>query len=136
MVSSQGIWFRDIKRNLSMKNLLSVLVVGLILGLVGCGDAKPGDAAEDHSGHTHGEGEGHDAGEHKDGEEVEGGDDDKTSKVAAVCPISGKDLGSMGEPVVKTYEGKEVKFCCAGCVAPYEKKLAAAKAEAAKIEVK
>lgn len=37
------------------------------------------------------------------------------------CPITGKKLGSMGDPVVKMIEGREVRFCCAGCVAPFEK---------------
>ena len=37
-----------------------------------------------------------------------------------VCPISGGKLGSMGDPVVKVYDGREVRFCCAGCVKPFE----------------
>lgn len=36
------------------------------------------------------------------------------------CPVSGKKLGSMGDPVVKTIEGREVRFCCGGCVGPFE----------------
>lgn len=36
------------------------------------------------------------------------------------CPISGKKLGSMGDPIVKVYDGREVRFCCAGCIAPFE----------------
>lgn len=32
-----------------------------------------------------------------------------------VCPISGNKLGSMGEPVVEIIDGREVRFCCAGC---------------------
>lgn len=40
------------------------------------------------------------------------------------CPISGGKLGSMGEPVVKVYEGREVKFCCASCPPTFEKDLA------------
>lgn len=36
------------------------------------------------------------------------------------CPVSGGKLGSMGDPVVKTYDGREVRFCCAGCVAKFE----------------
>ncbi|MCL4305179.1 hypothetical protein KJZ99_04645 [bacterium] len=41
-----------------------------------------------------------------------------------VCPISGETLGGMGEPVTKVYDGREVKFCCGNCVAPFEKDLA------------
>ena len=33
-----------------------------------------------------------------------------------VCPVSGEELGSMGEPVVVTHEGKEVKLCCKSCI--------------------
>jgi YHS domain-containing protein len=36
------------------------------------------------------------------------------------CPVTGQKLGSMGDPVVKEYEGREVKFCCAGCVGTFE----------------
>ncbi len=33
-----------------------------------------------------------------------------------ICPVSGNELGSMGEPVsVKTAEGEEVFLCCKGC---------------------
>lgn len=37
------------------------------------------------------------------------------------CPITGKVLGSMGDPAVKIYDGREVRFCCAGCPAKFEK---------------
>ncbi len=37
------------------------------------------------------------------------------------CPISGKALGSMGRPVIKQYDGREVRFCCAGCIEEFEK---------------
>lgn len=36
------------------------------------------------------------------------------------CPVSGAKLGSMGDPVVKTYDGREIRFCCAGCPAKFE----------------
>ncbi len=35
------------------------------------------------------------------------------------CPVGGA-LGSMGEPVVKVYDNREVRFCCAGCVEEFE----------------
>ena len=35
------------------------------------------------------------------------------------CPVGGE-LGSMGEPVVKTIDGRRVKFCCGGCVGKFE----------------
>jgi hypothetical protein len=44
----------------------------------------------------------------------------------SVCAVSGEPLGSMGDPVVKVYEGREVRFCCAGCIKKFEKDTAAA----------
>lgn len=32
-----------------------------------------------------------------------------------VCLVSGKPLGSMGEPHVIVHEGREIKFCCDHC---------------------
>ena len=37
-----------------------------------------------------------------------------------ICPVSQNKLGSMGDPVVKKYDDKEVRFCCNGCVGKYE----------------
>lgn len=42
-----------------------------------------------------------------------------------VCPISGEKLGSMGEPVVRKYNDREVRFCCAGCIGEFEADLGA-----------
>ena len=36
------------------------------------------------------------------------------------CPISGSKLTSMGDPVVKMIDGREVRFCCGGCVGKFE----------------
>ncbi len=36
------------------------------------------------------------------------------------CPVSGAKLDSMGGPLVKTIEGREVRFCCGGCVGRFE----------------
>jgi YHS domain-containing protein len=36
------------------------------------------------------------------------------------CPVAGGKLGSMGDPVVKVYDGREVRFCCAACVPTFE----------------
>jgi hypothetical protein len=41
------------------------------------------------------------------------------------CPISGKKLGSMGDPIVKVYDGREVRYCCGGCPKKFEKDLVA-----------
>jgi YHS domain-containing protein len=50
-----------------------------------------------------------------------------------ICAVSGEELGSMGDPIVKTYEGREVKFCCKMCVPKFEKDL---KASLAKLDQK
>lgn len=34
---------------------------------------------------------------------------------ATRCPVSGEPLGSMGDPIVVTVEGREAKLCCGGC---------------------
>ncbi|MCA9278575.1 MAG: hypothetical protein H6815_07945 [Phycisphaeraceae bacterium] len=36
------------------------------------------------------------------------------------CPVSGQKLGSMGDPIVQKYDGREVRFCCAGCIETFE----------------
>jgi len=36
------------------------------------------------------------------------------------CPVSGKELGSMGDSISIVVEGREVKVCCAGCKKPVE----------------
>jgi YHS domain-containing protein len=38
-----------------------------------------------------------------------------------VCIVSGEVLGEEGEPVVKDYDGRELRFCCKGCVKDFEK---------------
>jgi hypothetical protein len=38
----------------------------------------------------------------------------------SVCPVSELALGSMGEAIVKVYDGREVRFCCDGCPAKFE----------------
>ena len=36
------------------------------------------------------------------------------------CLVTDNALGSMGDPITKIYEGREIKFCCAPCVAEFE----------------
>lgn len=38
----------------------------------------------------------------------------------ATCPVSGEKLGGMGDPVIENINGREVRFCCAGCIAKYK----------------
>lgn len=37
------------------------------------------------------------------------------------CPVSGQKLGEMGKPVLYNHDGREIRFCCAGCVAQFKK---------------
>lgn len=52
------------------------------------------------------------------------------------CPVTGEELGSMGEPVPVTLKGKTVYVCCRGCAgkaqADPDKTLAAVQAERAR----
>jgi hypothetical protein len=36
------------------------------------------------------------------------------------CLVTGTRLGSMGDPVVKVYDGQEIRFCCESCVPEFE----------------
>ncbi|MBI3736832.1 hypothetical protein HY256_10000 [Candidatus Sumerlaeota bacterium] len=31
------------------------------------------------------------------------------------CIVTGNKLGTMGDPVIKVYEGREIRFCCPAC---------------------
>ena len=37
------------------------------------------------------------------------------------CIISGDKLGEMGDPFVYVHEGREIKFCCKGCLKDFKK---------------
>ena len=37
-----------------------------------------------------------------------------------VCVVSGEKLGSMGDPIIISHEGREIRFCCAGCPPKFE----------------
>ncbi len=37
------------------------------------------------------------------------------------CVVSGEKLGEMGDPYVWEYQGRELKFCCKGCVKDFKK---------------
>jgi len=55
------------------------------------------------------------------------------------CIVSGDKIGEMGDPFVYAYKGREIKFCCKGCLkdfnkepAKYIKKIEEAEAKAKK----
>lgn len=64
---------------------------------------------------------------------VQAGDAEIVPYLFNTCVVSGEELGSMGDPIVKVYEGREVKFCCKMCVPRFEKDL---KASFAKLDQK
>jgi len=37
------------------------------------------------------------------------------------CVVSGEKLGEMGKPYIFTYQGTEVRLCCDGCRAKFDK---------------
>ncbi len=37
-----------------------------------------------------------------------------------VCSVSGEALGSMGDPILLNHEGRDIRFCCAGCKPKFE----------------
>lgn len=55
------------------------------------------------------------------------------------CVVTDEKLGEMGDPFVYAYKGREIKFCCKGCLkdfnkepAKYIKKIEEAEAKAKK----
>ena len=37
------------------------------------------------------------------------------------CVVSGSKLDAMGKPYVFTYQGREIKLCCSGCLPAFKK---------------
>ncbi|MBI1784517.1 hypothetical protein HYR69_05180 [Candidatus Sumerlaeota bacterium] len=37
-----------------------------------------------------------------------------------VCIVSGQKLGEMGDPIIKVYDGREIRFCCPACPKKFE----------------
>lgn len=50
-----------------------------------------------------------------------GGSTEAKAYALDTCIVSDEKLGSMGDPVVKVYDGQQVKFCCNSCVKDFEK---------------
>lgn len=58
--------------------------------------------------------------QHADHGGAQGQEQEVIPYTADHCPISGEELGSMGEPVVREYDGREVRFCCKMCIRKFE----------------
>ena len=76
-----------------------------------------GSVVAQHEGH--GDHKGHSKAQHDAKAPVRKGD----AYAFETCQITGKKLGSMGDPVVKLYGGREVRYCCGGCTKKFEKDL-------------
>jgi len=46
---------------------------------------------------------------------------DPSAYPLSTCLVSGEKLGEMGNPVVITYQGTEIRFCCKHCVETFKK---------------
>jgi hypothetical protein len=55
----------------------------------------------------------------------------RTTYALSTCPVSGEELGSMGEPIDMLYGVQLVRLCCKGCIKSFEKDPAAALAKVA-----
>ncbi|MCC6476544.1 hypothetical protein IT157_05750 [bacterium] len=44
----------------------------------------------------------------------------KDSYPVRTCPVSGHELGGMGEPINYVHGNTLVRFCCAACIEPFE----------------
>lgn len=64
--------------------------------------------------------------EDKDAKEAKRLGDPYTLKT---CPVSGEKLGDMGDSPVLLSEGREVRFCCEGCIKKYQANAEAFNAE-------
>lgn len=93
-----------------LMKLIFSIIIAVFMGLfIGC---------EQHGHHHNGDGHDHDHDKDKKSSKSAGGE----GKVAAkdtypldTCVVSGKKLGSMGDPEVIDHNGTTVKFCCHGC---------------------
>lgn len=45
------------------------------------------------------------------------------------CPVAYHEIGEMQDPVVRIYEGREIRFCCEDCVEVFQKDLKASLAD-------
>lgn len=114
----------------------AVVAVLVSLSLVACKEGSSEAPPHDHSGHDH-------AKDHAKEAPAPAEAPAKAYKVIpaskdyplATCVVSGDKLGGdMGPPIAIEYEGREIQFCCDGCVDDFLKdpKAYLAKLDAAK----
>jgi YHS domain-containing protein len=88
------------EENMTLRTCLTVAALAL-------GVAAFALAQNDHSGHAH---------------ETKAAEENPQAKDYPLdtCPVSGKKLGSMGEPVDYLHDGRLVRFCCKGCIKRFQ----------------
>lgn len=74
-------------------------------------------AQHDHDSHDHGA---HDHGKAAEADPAAEGERIGDPWPLDTCVVAGMELGSMGDPIVHLHEGREVRFCCAGCIGSFE----------------
>jgi YHS domain-containing protein len=101
--------------NRNRKSIAQLVAVGLLLAVGAAGTVVALAGGDGHDGHSH-------AASKSKAPAADGAT--KAIKSAAypldICPVTGEKLGSMGDPVVYDHEGREIKFCCAGCIEEFE----------------
>lgn len=95
--------------------LFTALAVAASLSLFGC--------KEGHDHHDHDHDHDHDHGEHSKSAAPSGTNQvsNATPYPLDTCLVEDSKLGSMGEPYVFVHEGREIKFCCEGCLPEFKK---------------
>lgn len=119
-------------------SFLSLAVVGLVAAALftGCGQTSYHHSHDHDHSHDHGHSHGYDHHQDRVAAATPAPGPASAPYMLETCPVSGEKLGSMGEPVVYSHEGRELRFCCQGCINPFEKDPAQylAKVDAAMIE--
>ena len=95
-----------------------------VLAAIGAAAATSAAFAQ-HDEHQHGDRPAQHAQPHEHGEAGHAAEHSQTHRPSdpyplATCPVSGKELGAMGDPIIEQYDGREVRFCCSGCVGKFE----------------
>lgn len=96
-----------------MKWIPAITTLSLVAAM-GCRTSK---SDTDHEGHDH-------AGHEQPGAAVEAAPETAPAAAGAaaetvaqtVCPVSGEELGSMGDTITATHAGRTVQLCCKSCV--------------------
>ncbi len=89
-------------------HVITIIIVSMCFLAINTVFAGDHDHEKDHKGHKH--------------HEMKSAKDTKAKTIIKkdypldTCPVSGGKLGSMGEPVIFTYKGQEIKACCQGCI--------------------